>query len=43
MDQPTAASGGLRYGVAAPIASATQAPNKVQASIATGLSGLRQR
>lgn len=33
----------LRYRVAAPIANATQAPNKVQASIATALSGLRQR
>ena len=31
------------YGVAAPIASAAQAPNKVQASMASTLSGLRQR
>jgi len=31
------------YGVAAPIASAVQAPNKVQASMARALSGLRQR
>lgn len=31
------------YGVAAPIASAAQAPNKVQASMASALSGLRQR
>jgi len=34
---------GLVYGVAAPIASAAQAPNKVQASMARALSGLRQR
>lgn len=39
----TAVRSGLRYGVAAPIANATQAPNSVQASIATALSGLRQR
>jgi len=32
-----------RYTVAAPIASAAQAPNKVHASMASALSGLRQR